>query len=239
MNTYVRAQIAALLMAGAAVPAMAQDVIPYVEAFGGYSLGARSGGDGDIVNGTGFGGDFGSSAAFGAGFGIKVPVENSPIAFRFDLTGSGNPNLGGDNHGGTLSDGTPVSAKVKVNAAAYLATAYIDADVGLPVVPFIGFGLGDVHKRVGTVVFSNPDGAFATVNGDDKEGIAWSATVGATYTVIPNVEIDLSYRYIEAGRVNSGTNFTDLTNGTVQGLSSQISSNLQIHQFGGTLRYLF
>lgn len=238
MNKYVRAQIAAVILAGAAAPAMAQDVIPYVQAYGGYSLGGRSGGDGDIVNGTGFGGDFGSGASFGAGVGIKIPVEGG-VAFRFDVSGFGNPDLGGSNHGGTLPDGTPVSAKVKLNAATYLVNAYIDMDVGLPVVPFVGFGIGDAHKRIATVVFSNPNGAFATVNGNDHEGIAWSGTVGGTYTVIPHVEVDLSYRYIYAGRVNSGTTFTDLTNGASQGLNDPISANLQIHQFGATLRYLF
>jgi opacity protein-like surface antigen len=53
------------------------------------------------------------------------------------------------------------------------------------------------------------------------------------------VEVDLAYRYIEAGHVNSGSSFTDLTNGTVQQLNAPISSTLQIHQFGATLRYLF
>lgn len=237
MKKYVRARMAAIVLASAAAPAMAADVIPYVEGFGGYSLGTRSGGDGDIVNGTGFGGDFGSSSNFGGGVGIKIPVDT--VAFRFDLTGNFNPSLGGDNHGGTLSDGTAIGAKVKVNAVAYLATAYIDMDVGLPVRPFVGFGLGGVHKKTGTVVFSNPAGDFATVSGNDHEGVAWTGTVGATYTVIPHVEIDVDYRYIEAGHVNSGTAFTDLTNGTVQQLNAPISSNLQIHQFGATLRYLF
>lgn len=237
MNKYVRAQIAAVLLAASAAPAMAADIIPYVEGFGGYSLGSRSGGDGDIVNGTGFGGDFGSSSNYGGGVGIKIPVDN--VAFRFDITGNFNPSLGGDNHGGTLSDGTPVGAKVKVNAAAYLATAYIDMDVGLPVVPFVGFGIGGVHKKVGNIVFSNPAGAFANVGGGDKEGVAWTGTVGATYTVIPHVEIDVNYRYIEAGRVNSGTAFTDLTNGSVQQLDAPVSSTLQIHQFGAVVRYLF
>jgi opacity protein-like surface antigen len=237
MNKYVRAQLAALVLAGAAAPSMAADVIPYVEGFGGYSIATQSNGDGDIVNGTGFGGDFGTSGFFGGGVGVKIPVDN--IAFRFDLTGNWNPSLGGDNHGGTLSDGTPVNAKVKLADTAYLATAYIDMDVGLPVVPFVGFGLGGSHKKVGTVVFSSPQGAFATVNGNDREGVAWTATVGATYTVIPHVEVDLAYRYIDAGQANSGSKFTDLTNGTVQGLGSQINSNVQIHQFGATLRYLF
>jgi opacity protein-like surface antigen len=235
MNKYVRAQLAALVLAGAAAPSMAAEVIPYVEGFGGYSLGTSSGGD--IVAGSGFGGDFGSSPNFGGGAGIKIPVDT--IAFRFDITGNFNPSLGGDNHGGTLADGTPVTAKVKLADTAYLATAYIDMDVGLPVVPFIGFGLGGSHKKIGTVVFSNPAGAFATVNGNDRDGVAWTGTVGATYTVIPNIEVDLAYRYIEAAHVSSGSTFTDLTNGTVQQLNSPISSTLQIHQFGATLRYLF
>jgi len=237
MNKYVRAQIAAAILASVAAPAMAQDIIPYVEGFGGYSLGHRSGGDGDIVNGTGFGGNFGTSSNFGGGVGIKIPVDNA--AFRFDITGNFNPSLGGSGHNGMLSDGTPIGAKVKLAATAYLATAYIDLDVGLPVVPFVGFGLGGVHKKIGAVVYSNPAGNFATVSGGDREGVAWTGTLGATYTAIPHVEIDLDYRYIEAGPVNSGTNFTDLTNGTTQGLGSPISSTLQIHQFGATVRYLF
>jgi len=237
MNKYVRAQIAAAVLAVTAAPAMAADIIPYVEGFGGYSIGSRSGGGGDIVNGNGFGGDFGTSSNFGGGIGIKIPVDN--VAFRFDITGNFNPSLGGDNHGGTLGDGTPVAAKVKLSDTAYLASAYIDVDVGLPVVPFVGFGIGGSHKKIGTVVFSQPGGAFATVGGNDREGVAWSGTVGATYTVIPHVEVDLAYRYIDAGQVNSGSAFTDLTNGSVQQLNSQISSNLQIHQFGATLRYLF
>ncbi len=237
MNKYVRAQIAAAILAStAAVPAMAQDVIPYVVGFGGYSLGTQSGG-GDVVSGTGFGGDFGSSAAYGGGVGIKIPVDN--VAFRFDLTGNFNPSLGGDNHTGTLGDGTPVSAKVKASSDAYLATAYIDFDAGLPVVPFVGFGLGGAHKKIGTQVYSNPSGAFATVNGGNHEGVAWTGTVGATYAVIPHVEIDFAYRYIDAGTVNSGSTFTDLTNGSTQSLDSPISSRLQIHQFTAAVRYLF
>ena len=239
MKKYVRARIAAVFLASAAAPAMAADVIPYVEGFGGYSLGTRSGGDGDIVNGTGFGGDFGSSAAYGGGVGIKLPIDNSPIAFRLDFTGNFNPSLGGDNHSGSLDDGTPINGKVKLSANGYLATGYIDFDAGLPVTPFIGFGLGGMHKKIGNIVYSNPQGAFATVNGNDREGVAWTGTVGATYSVIPHVDVDFAYRYIDAGKVNSGSTFTDLTNGSTQQLNTQISSRLQIHQFTAAIRYLF
>lgn len=237
MNKYVRAQIAAALLASVAAPAMADDVIPYIEGFGGYGIGSRSG-DGDVVSGTGFGGDFGTSGVYGGGIGIKIPYGNG-VAFRFDLTGSSNPNLGGSNHTGMLDDGTPVSAKVKVNTVSYLATAYIDVDVGLPVTPFVGFGLGGTHNRLATLTYSNPSGDFATVSGENKSNFAWSGTVGATYTVIPEIQVDFSYRYIDAGKVTSGNTFTDLTNGTSQTLDSEISSRLQIHQFTAAVRYLF
>jgi opacity protein-like surface antigen len=217
---------------------MAQDIHPYVEAFGGYALGSRSG-TGDIASGTGFGGDFGSSSTYGGGIGIKIPVDNTGFSFRLDLTGSGNPSLGGSNHTGTLDDGTPVSAKVKLNADTYLATAYIDMNVGLPVTPFVGFGLGGAHKRVGTLIYSGPAGAFAAVQGNSHSDLAWTGTVGATYAVMPEIEIDLAYRYIDAGKVESGIGFTDLTNGTTQTLNGEISSRLQIHQFTAAVRYLF
>lgn len=239
MKKHLRAQIAAAILVAAAAPAMADDSIhPYVEAFGGYSLGTRSG-DGDIVSGTGFGGDFGNSVTYGGGVGIKIPVDNTGFSFRFDVTGSGNPSLGGDNHTGTLDDGTPVSAKVKLSAATYLATGYIDMNVGLPVTPFVGFGVGGAHMRVGNIVYTGPAGAFASVNGNSHSDFAWTGTVGATYAVMPELEIDLAYRYIDAGKVELGGNFTDLTNGTTQTLNAEIFSRLQIHQFTAAVRYLF
>lgn len=238
MNKHVRAPLFAALLAVTAAPAMSAEIIPYVEGFGGYALG-DIGKAGDIVSGTGFGGkDFGSSATYGGGIGFKAPLDNG-VAIRFDITGSFFPSLGGDDHTGTLPDGTPVSAKVKLSGADYMATVYADIDVGLPVVPYVGVGIGGAHKKISTVVFSGPSGAFATVNGNNKEGIAFSMTAGASYKVMDHLELDLSYRYTEAGKVNSGVAFTDLTNGTTQTLDSAISSHLQLHQFLAGIRYLF
>ena len=238
MNKHVRAPLFAAILAVSAAPAMSQEIIPYVEGFGGYALGDMTK-SGDLVAGTGFGGsDFGSSPTYGGGIGFKAPIDNG-VAIRFDITGSFFPSLGGNNHTGTLPDGTPISAKVKLSGADYLATVYADIDVGLPVVPYVGVGIGGVHKKISTVVFSGPTGAFATVNGNDHEGIAFSMTAGASYKVMEHLEVDLSYRYTEAGKTNSGTTFTDLTNGTTQTLDSAIGSNLQLHQFLAGIRYLF
>lgn len=238
MKKYVRARVTAAILASLAAPAMAEDVSVYVEGFGGYALGTQSG-SGDIVSGTGFGGDFGSSVTYGGGIGVKIPVDNTGFAFRFDVTGSGTPSLGGSNHTGTLDDGTVVNAKVKTSVTDILATAYIDMNVGLPVTPYVGFGLGSTNNKIGTVVYNNANGAFATVDGAKTQALAWTGTVGASYSVIPNFDIDLGYRYVGAGKVKSGANFTDLTNGTTQSLDQPISSRIQLHQFVATLRYLF
>jgi opacity protein-like surface antigen len=238
MKKYVRAQIAAAILASLSAPAMAEEVSVYVEGFGGYALATQSG-SGDIVSGTGFGGDFGSSGTYGGGIGIKIPYANTGFAFRFDITGAATPSLGGSNHTGTLDDGTPVSAKVKTSVTDILGTAYMDMNFGLPVTPYVGFGLGNAHNKIGTVVYSNPAGAFATVNGGNNSGLAWTGTVGASYEVIPNFEVDFGYRYTDAGRIKSGTGFTDLTNGATQTLDQPIASRLQLHQFIATLRYLF
>jgi opacity protein-like surface antigen len=109
----------------------------------------------------------------------------------------------------------------------------------LPVKPFVGFGVGGAHTRVGTVTFTGPAGAFATVNGNNHSDFAWTGTVGATYSVMPELEIDLAYRYIDAGKVESGGTFTDLSNNTTQSLNAEITSRLQIHQFTAAVRYLF
>jgi opacity protein-like surface antigen len=238
MNTPVRAPLFAAILAVSAAPAMADDIIPYVEGFAGYGIGGISK-TGDIVSGSGFGGDFGGSGVYGGGVGLKMPIDNSGVSIRIDLTGSALPNLGGSNHTGTLDDGSTVNAKVKLNAITYLATVYADVDVGLPVVPFVGVGLGGAEKRIGTVVYSGPAGAFATVNGINHTDVAWTGTVGATYSVMPHLDLDFSYRYTYAGKAESGTTFTDLTNGVTQTLDTNISSHVQLHQFVAAIRYLF
>jgi len=237
MKNFAPILCAALL----AAPALADDMTPsvYVQATGGYAIGSISNAS-NIVTGNGFGGDFGNSATYGGGVGLKFP-KIGILTVRTDLTGSFDPSLGGSNHTGSLPDGTSVSAKVKLQASTYLANIYGDLDVGSPFMPFVGMGIGGAHKRVSTIIFSNPAGSFASVNGNTHEGFVWSATVGGNYNVTENIALELAYRYTEAGRVNSGSNFTDLTQSpaVTQGLNQQISSDLNLHQFTATVRYLF
>ena len=224
-----------------AAPAVA-DEFPtlYMQGTAGYTV-TSMGTPGNIVTGTGFGGDFGNGGSYGGGVGLKFPAIG-PMNVRVDITGSVSPDLGGSNHGGTLPDGTPVAAKVKLQTDTYLANVYADLGVpGWPVTPFIGVGFGGAHNRVGSIVYSNPAGAFGLVSGGDKSSLAWSATVGAGMEVLPHVAFELAYRYIDAGKVVSGSNFTDLTQSpaVTQGLSQQISSYVYLHQFNATVRYLF
>ena len=246
MKTITLAQSAALALAFTAIaaPAAAEsaagDVTPYIQASTGYAFG-DAGGGGNILSGTGFGGDFGNSGSYGGGIGLKLPGTIGPASFRVDLTGSFNPSLGGSGHGGTLANGTPITATVKLADTVYLANLYADFNLGLPVTPFIGIGVGGAHKKVGNIVYSNPMGNIALVTGNDHEGVAWSATTGASYSLTANLAVELAYRFTECGKVNAGTNFVDLTQtpSVVQGLNQQISSRLELHQLNATLRYSF
>ena len=240
------AGLAVAAIAIAATPAYAADsdlppLLPYVHADAGYALGSSSGG-GDIVNGPGFGGNFGNSVNFGGGFGFKIPTESAPMSdIRLDFTYATNPSLGGGVHTGLLGDGTPLSSPVKLSTQTMLGTVYADFNIDAPVTPFIGIGVSSSSNKVSALVYSNPSGSFATVSGNTRTNLGWTATVGASYPFAPNLNIDCGYRYIRAGNVTGGKTFTDLTMNppAVSTLDSALSSTMSLHTFTFALRYMF
>jgi opacity protein-like surface antigen len=218
----------------------ADTLVPYVRADVAWGAGSAGGG-GTIVDGPGFGNNFGTSVGFGGGFGVKLPFTVGPASFRLDGSFSESPSLGGGNHSGSLSDGTPISAPVKVIDKLFLATAYADLDMGWIVTPYVGIGAGGAQNIVKPIVFSNPYGSFAVVDRNSHTAEAWTATVGASYPFYPGFNLDVGYRYVRAGNVRSGGNISDITTSppSAQALSQPIESSLSLNQVTVSVRYTF
>lgn len=130
---------------------------------------------------------------FGFGAGIKQDW------LRLDVTGDygWRAKYQADYTGGTLSG--------KIESFTVLGNAYIDLGTWYGVTPYVGAGLGAAN-----VIFSsyeNPNAAPpmpSTAVPVNRWNLAWAVMAGLSYSVAPNILIDVGYRHVELGDVSGG-----------------------------------
>jgi opacity protein-like surface antigen len=195
---------------GALAPATAEAQIApmagyYLRADAGASISA--GASGDILSGSGFGQDFGTSAIIGGGIGYAMPVSpDMPVRFRFDLTGSDRIDYDA-NHSASNSVIT-LTGKTSLNSAVFLGSVYADIPTGSAFTPYLGVGIGMAINDLDQVHYVANGVAAGTEGGSTQTNFAWSIGAGVAWQVTNALAIDGGYRYLDAGRVS--------TNGAVQ-----------------------
>lgn len=156
-------------------------------------------------------------------FSLAGPVENN-VGFDEDWTGlveagyrMGNGLRFGlefsysDHTVGDITGGVNrVGGDGDLNAYTYMATATYEFDTGSPIRPYLGIGAGVVTLEYDNVgpVFSA--GQFV----DDKDSaFAYQAHAGLIYSVTPNLDLTLGYRFIDSNGLSytttAGTGFEE------------------------------
>lgn len=99
-----------------------------------------------------------------------------------------------------------------VRSAALMANGYRDFASGGAMTPFVTFGLGIAHNRMGDWTRINPDAGRTrrSFEGDTETGLAWSVGAGVSWDVGPVLgsapaKLDLTWRYFDLGSVTGGT----------------------------------
>lgn len=148
----------------------------------------------------------GDTAIFGTGIGYAV---NSWL--RFDVTGEyrsktdinafGTYTFGG----GTFGD----SYHAYLSSAVFLANTYVDLGTWWCLTPFVGVGVGGAYNMLSDFTDTGI-GTSGTGVGPDTGtwNFAWAVHAGLAYSVTPNFQVELAYRYLNYGSV------TDLINCT-------------------------
>jgi opacity protein-like surface antigen len=95
------------------------------------------------------------------------------------------------------------------SAVVVLANAYIDLGTWMCLTPFIGGGVGFAHHTVSAIhdvgFISNGTTGFGYGQGDFTESkFAWALHAGVAYNVNNNFKMELAYRYLNMGNVNTG-----------------------------------
>jgi opacity protein-like surface antigen len=69
--------------------------------------------------------------------------------------------------------------------------------------PFLGAGLGFADNRTSGLTQQSPLGAAGYANGS-RVSFAWALMAGVDYDLMPNLKLELSYRYLSYGSITTG-----------------------------------
>jgi len=135
-----------------------------------------------------------------------------------------------------------------------MANAYADIGTWYGLTPYIGAGIGLVRHNMsgftdsgiswnGGAFNSNgtPDGAltgvaFSRIDDKTKTNLAWAVMAGLSYSVTPNLKLDLGYRYMNLGDVPSGAIHCICGGPTFPGFKVK---NLTSNEFRIGMRWMF
>jgi opacity protein-like surface antigen len=94
-----------------------------------------------------------------------------------------------------------------LNSWVFLANAYVDLGTWNCLTPFVGFGIGGAYNTVSNFTDVTPNvaafgatgSAFGIGRGTSTWSMAWALYAGVSYAMSKNLNIDLTYRYLNYG----------------------------------------
>src|SRR5271163_169884 len=126
----------------------------------------------------------------------------------------------------TLNDPTPPTTQYAdfyrgdVSSVVGLVNAYVDIGTWYGITPYVGAGIGFSHNMLtgftdqGFGYYNGaPLGAAGGYFGDGSENnFAWALMGGVDFNVTQNLKLELGYRYLDYGKISTGT--SNCLNGT-------------------------
>jgi opacity protein-like surface antigen len=89
-----------------------------------------------------------------------------------------------------------------VNSAVFLANGYFDIGTWYGVTPFFGAGVGFSHNTIAGLTDTGQ--GYGMAPDHSKFDFAWALMAGLSYSVTPNLKLEMSYRYLNMGSAQSG-----------------------------------
>jgi OOP family OmpA-OmpF porin len=179
--------------------------------------------------------EVGKSLMYGGGVGVRI----NPM-FRTDLTLDSIRRL--DITGTNSVAGGPTSS-AHVSSLVGMLNGYFDFN-GLmpnlfgPLQPYLQAGVGATRNDLSRTSFATGGGAYVgSVSSHARTNFAWGVGAGMAYAVMPNLSLDLGYKYLDLGHMSSGTTFSPA--GAVAINTSRMSADLHAHTVMLGLRYEF
>lgn len=88
----------------------------------------------------------------------------------------------------------------------FLVNGYFDLGTWAGVTPYIGAGVGGAYHSVKDITDHNvtTGTGFGYGRGKSQWDFAWALMAGVSYSVTPNLALELGYRYLDMGSANTG-----------------------------------
>lgn len=161
--------------------------------------------DASLVPGFAYDGtSLGTQAIIGAGVGYQFNNW-----FRADITGeyrTGSHFHAIESYNNIYGVGFDQYSGIVRNAVV-LANGYFDLGTWWGFTPFVGGGVGvafsQFHGLTDTGLGPDNIGAFGSAPDKSSTQFAWALMAGVDYSITPNWKVELSYRYLDMGRVSS------------------------------------
>jgi opacity protein-like surface antigen len=93
------------------------------------------------------------------------------------------------------------------SAAVFLANAYFDLGTWYGITPYIGGGVGAGVNWLQNFydISAQPAGGFGFAQNRMPTNFAWQIGAGLAYNVSPNLKLEVGYRYLDLGKMSTGT----------------------------------
>jgi|SRR5882672_2904704 len=223
--------------AAAALAAQAAQAQLYLRADLGYSKGVDAGirdknfaldgvicGDPGCTAGGELG-DVGKSPVFSAGLGWRIAPN-----IRTDLTVA-------YRGGYQLKDSDAASDfKADIKSSNLMLAGYYEAASGWAR-PYVGGGVGWAQNKIGAI--TNTGAGFSTESpGGTRSGLAWSLMAGVGIPLGSRLTLDVAYRYIDLGKIESKSGDLSCAPVPCPGVTySGLSGNLRAHELTAGFRF--
>ena len=92
-----------------------------------------------------------------------------------------------------------------VRSVVGLVNGYVDVGTWYGVTPFFGAGVGIANVQVGNLIDLSPNGGFGLGGTHNQTNFAFALMAGLDFAITPSLSLELGYRYLNLGNVNSGT----------------------------------
>ncbi len=185
----------------------------------------------DSLQNTGaVGGDDGLSSKTLNSVGVAAAVGlhlrdllDSPVPLRLEFEYANRTKIH-DSWKGSLSGGRGFDGTWQVQT--FQINGYYDIEVGGPLVPYVGAGIG-LSSIYGELTSTSVYTGYRHSSSDISCSLAWNVGAGVAYELNPNVALDVGYRFAGFG------------SSTVRHNSSDINNYLTANEFSAGLRFSF
>lgn len=154
-----------------------------------------------------------------AAYGLDIPIAVTDGHVRGEIEYGYNSK---SKINGKFTDNTPIANHVKTQFI--MLNAYYDFANSTDFTPYIGTGIGYGRLKASSQINGH---SFSKKNNN----FIWNVGVGVAYEISTNIALDVGYRYVDYGKINTATNLYDRSVNT--------RSKLKAHEFNFGIRYTF